>query len=147
MSDGASPYTYWFDMWRGAMSLWAPRSADREGDDAETEWCRMVGRMTDAHLATVDSGVRYVSGCAAITGRGHTAAVRAWEAAYSRSAERRKEVDALTKQWREACQDWQRLPLDEYKRLQDELAAIWRSTPTADGVAAGDDAAATEALG
>ena len=143
MSQGTNPYEDLIQAWTRAMTAFLPgargvASGEADGDEPADPMdpMEMMNRMTDAHLATVQSGLRYMRRWAELSGKAYPLAIRAMRGSGSGAGE---DTGALMDELRGTLREMAELPLKESNRLQSELTDVWKMK-TAEPAPGEDDA-------
>ncbi|HZD05881.1 MAG TPA: hypothetical protein VE173_13220 [Longimicrobiales bacterium] len=129
MSDTANPYDELARMWTRAMTGFLPEGKGGGEDEGKGEPggapdpAELMKRITDAHLAAVASGFRYLQRWAELSGRAYPLAIRALGGKGSGGGE---ELGAALDELRKTLREMAELPLQESRRLQADLAGVWK---------------------
>lgn len=126
MSDTANPYDELARMWARAMTGFLPEGKDGgEGGASGTtpDPTEMTERLTAAHLAAVASGFRYLQRWAELSAKAYPLAVRAMARTGSEGG---KDLGTTLDDLRKTLREMAELPLQESRRLQEDLADVWK---------------------
>jgi len=121
MTDTSNPFAMWATMWSRMM----PDAGASEERDSPSDLTRMMSQLTDAHVATVEAGYRYMANWADLSGTAYPLVMKLSSSYGQAGATDDAEVGRMMDELRAVYRKMADLPRAEAARLETELSKIW----------------------